>query len=197
MRISKEWVWAMAVGGLVACSSGPAGPVGDPGPVGPAGPQGPAGPTGPQGPAALARPAAVWRDANGAFIGPSGGGRKEDLYFFDDQGFLWLVDMYTGQLRTRETPIVYDGADCTGNAYVSARLPREVFTLEGEPDTFRAFSDAFTQVTIQGRSSKRSTACENSESAFEITVVPMSSLLATPISKPTVQFEPPIHFSLQ
>jgi hypothetical protein len=143
----------------------------------------------------------VWRDSNGALISPVGGGRRETQFFFDERGFLWQVDRTTAQLYTSKTQSFHDAANCTGNAYVSALLPREVFTVEGEPaGTFRALPDTFTQVAIQPRSIRRSTGCENIDPSLgvELPLVSLAgSLPATPIVEPTVQFVPPIQLSFQ
>jgi hypothetical protein len=124
----------LGTGSLLAGSAGPpgaTGPAGPPGPQGPAGPQGPTGPegpvgpqgpsgaaglqgiqgppgltgaTGPQGPAGAGP---VWRDANGALIGPVIAGPASGSYaFIDDAGFLWpQFEPYSLPLRPVATSI--------------------------------------------------------------------------------------------
>jgi len=198
MRVARRFAVAMLVGGLVACSPGAKGPEGDPGPEGPAGPQGPpgaAGPTGPQGPASTSLPRMVWRDANGALIGPAIVGSLP--LHFDARGFIWFVRP-DGQLQPGEAgvDVLYDAADCTGNAFIEDNLPRLVFRAEGDSDgLFRTLPDAFTPVRGEIRSYRYAGKCTNTVSQRDM--VPLADTLpATPIVKPEVQFVPPLRLAL-
>jgi hypothetical protein len=198
MRVIGKFAVAMLLGGLVACTSETQGPKGDTGPQGPAGPQGPKGDTGPQGPAGTSLPVAVWRDANNTLVGP-GVIADDEVPYFDSRGLIWLLDISTGQIQTETESIDYDGADCTGNAYVSGRtLPRLVFSLPGDPaDTFRTMPDTFTATTVEVKSVRYSEMdCYNN--TYEARVIPVADTLpATPIVKPTVNFVGPLRLVVQ
>jgi len=197
MRVARRSAVAMLVWGVVACSSGAKGPQGDPGPEGPAGPQGPmgaAGATGSQGPASTALPIAEWRDANGTFVGPVF--VKEAIVYFDARGLLWEVDV-NGQFEFDTQDVVYDAANCMGNAYIFEQPPRLVFKIAGDaPDTFRTLPDAYTAVSVQVRSVRDDMGCRPSN--FTERFAPLAnSLPAMPIVKPSVQFVGPIRLTLK
>jgi hypothetical protein len=93
---------------------------------------------------------------------------------------------------------MYDAVDCTGKVYVSDLLPRLVFTVEGEPDTFRTVPDAYTPVSIQVRSYKSGGTCTNTTSNVQSDGISLEDTLpATPIVKPAVSFVGPLHLSMQ
>ncbi|MCY1074377.1 hypothetical protein [Archangium lansingense] len=178
----------------MACTAGPKGEPGPAGPDGPAGTAGPQGPTGPQGPSATSRPA-VWRDANNTYVGPVL--TNEEVLYFDAGGRVWFVDPSTGQLQAESLDIKYDAADCTGNAYVNATLPRLVFQVPGDSaDTLRTQSDTYTATNLQLKSTRTGTSCFNT--GHEQAVVPLADTLpTTPIVKPAVTFVGPLHLALQ
>jgi hypothetical protein len=137
---------------------------------------------------------AEWRDANGTFVGPF---LVEDaIPYFDARGLLWFVDD-NGQLEVEAEDVYYDAASCTGNAYVSAELPRVVFTSAGDaPDTFRTLPDAYKTESVQVRSARDRTGCSTTTRVDKL--VPQAATLpATPIVKPSVQFVAPIRLVLK
>ncbi len=194
MREARTFAVVMLLGGLVACS-GTTGPKGDTGPAGPAGPQGP---TGPQGPAGPSVSVVVWRDAANTLVGPGvvlddGAG----VPYFDARGLIWSVNYRTGELTSGTENISYDAADCTGNAYVQGVMPRQVFSVEGDSaDTFRVMPDAPSFMTVQVKSTRYGSFCDNNELEQEVLRL-ADTLPATPIVKPTVGFVGPLHLSME
>jgi hypothetical protein len=104
---------------------GPQGIPGVPGATGTAGVAGAPGPAGPQGPAGAGGP--VWRDANGALVGPVIQGPQAGYWsYLDEAGFLWpMFEGFTNPLAGSPGPSFYaysatlwfDGPGCTGNSY--------------------------------------------------------------------------------
>ncbi len=110
---------------LLGCSS-PAGPAGSPGPSGPQGPagapgspgpMGARGPAGERGPAAPASPGGlVWVDSQGNILGAA----LDRDTLVDEQGRIWRVSPYDGQIHPRTTSgVVWDSFDCSGTEYLA------------------------------------------------------------------------------
>lgn len=99
-------------------ASGPSGPQGIAGPTGPQGAQGPKGDTGPAGAAQIVT------DALGTQLGHVVGISKDGIMYIDDlspshTGLYVLVDHSGANVAQPAVDVFYDGANCTGNAYIA------------------------------------------------------------------------------
>ncbi len=133
---------------------GTQGPRGDTGLPGPSGPAGPPGQTGAPGLPGSTSKQLVWKDAVGQTVAPAApylfggfsaasGEFGHYSYYFDDAGFIWVLDVAHGSISAGVgDPLYYLSANCTGQAYVSPSgsgnaavagvwLPRQVVTLRG------------------------------------------------------------------
>jgi hypothetical protein len=131
----RAWA-AVVVLAMVGCK-GEVGPVGAPGAKGEAGAQGAAGATGPKGDKGdpgLSGTGAVWKDAEGATVRIAASGD-----FFDDAGFIWGVDIETGELQTSDPiptgdphsgALLFANSDCSDPGFAQLKVsPRVVFQV--------------------------------------------------------------------
>jgi hypothetical protein len=137
----------------------------------------------------------VWRDANDTLVGPSvilG----DQVPYLDAQGFFWFINPMTAKIEAFTTDVVYDTANCGGTAYVRRLLRRMVFTIPGEPGTFRVYPDKPTLTKVQLQSVRSGGQCVNTMEETE--VLPLAETLpATPLSLPATTFVGPLHLSVE
>jgi hypothetical protein len=187
---------------------GPAGVAGGPGPQGVAGPTGPQGPSGPQGPVG---PGAVWRDANGAPVGPAIIGSLASPAYLDSAGIQWQLNVQVVPSLAQFIPgspsavvtaypatLYFTSADCSGTPYVSFIGAFTYFAFQSPADgSLFAYADGFTVGTIQAQSAlltvNSSPDCETFP-AFAQPVI-TSAPTITPSAPPA--FQGPLHLSQQ
>jgi hypothetical protein len=155
----------------------------------------------------------VWRDANGALVGPITGLSNAsgiEVFYFDPENRAWPIDRETAQITTLAFgstfgygSVYYTGTNCTGTAYGSPVTPGFVYLLAGSTTYYLRPATLQSQLvtTIQSYGSGSGTAsatCTNHAFTTGLTLVPLSGATPSPaLTVPTVSFTGPLHMSVE
>jgi hypothetical protein len=187
-------------------SMGAMGTAGEAGAPGMTGATGPAGPIGEAGAPGAKGPGVVWKDATGVVVPAIGHvWNPATVDYVDPAGYVWRVIAFSPnfQLFNGAPPnmtALYDGANCTGTAYVDAYgygfAPRQVFTT-GADQLYHSIADnpnaSFVSPTIQSSRDSLGGACSVA-GPLGRPVLPVSATLPqTPIALPVNPFTLPLH----
>lgn len=186
----ERWLFSVM---LVAAACGDDGAGADRGPRGPEGPEGAAGVAGATGPEGAAGGYA-WFDAQGAQVTAG-----STLTYWDDDGHAWAVDAETAELYAAGVveDVYYDEELCTGDARVSALLPRFVYEAadpalaDALPGGFMVRPDTLVSEEFCWTSLQYSGGCVVTASGECPAAVLADDLLV--VQMPTTTWTPPLH----